>query len=100
MLNCCSSPRDWVTNNSQGFLLPSPAACSQAHTHLCAMLELKFVKESPGIPQVRVYLHCSVEPFSGLGYFTLTPEQPVEKSKSVLTYSLFKGTCQSASTPT
>lgn len=47
------------------------------------MLELKFVKESPGIPQVRVDLHCSVEPFSGLGYFPLTPEQPVEKNPPV-----------------
>lgn len=53
-----------------------------AHTHLRAVLELKFVKESPGIPQVRVYLHCSVEPFSGLGYFTLTPEQPVKKPRA------------------
>lgn len=41
------------------------------------MLELKFVKEGPGIPQVRVYLHRPVEPLSGLGYFTLAPEQPV-----------------------
>lgn len=47
------------------------------------MLELKLVEESPGIPQVRVDLHCSVEPFSGLGYFTLTPEQPVKKTRAI-----------------
>lgn len=52
------------------------------------MLELKFVKEGPGIPQVRVYLHGAVEPLSGLGYFTLAPEQPVGKSRGELTNSL------------
>lgn len=52
------------------------------------MLELKFVKEGPGIPQVRVYLHRPVEPLSGLGYFTLAPEQPVGKSRRELINSL------------
>lgn len=54
------------------------------------MLELKLVEESPGIPQVRVDLHCSVEPFPGLGYFTLAPEEPGEKSERELTNSLFQ----------
>lgn len=52
------------------------------------MLELKFVKEGSGIPQVRVYLHRPVEPLSGLGYFTLAPEQPVGKSRRELINSL------------
>lgn len=52
------------------------------------MLQLKFVKEGPGIPQVRVNLHCAVEPLSGLGDFTLAPEEPVGKSRGELTNSL------------
>lgn len=61
-------------SNQQGIPAAFPAPRAQLHTHLCAMLKLKFVKESPGVPQVRINLHCSVEPLSGLGYFTLAPE--------------------------
>lgn len=60
--------------NQQGIPAAFPAPRAQLHPHLCAMLKLKFVKESPGVPQVRINLHCSVEPLSGLGYFTLAPE--------------------------
>lgn len=45
--------------------------------HLGAMLQLKLVEECPGIPQVRVNLHCAVEPLSSLGNLPLAPEEPV-----------------------
>lgn len=61
-------------HQQQGIPAAFPAPRAQLHAHLCAMLKLKFVKESPGVPQVRINLHCSVEPLSGLGYFTLAPE--------------------------
>lgn len=58
---------------------------TQKHNpYLCAVLQLKLVKESPRITQVWLNLNSPEEPLSGFGDFALTPEQPMLYATNII----------------